>query len=386
MNTKLKIKLYFLTKNYDALKDLVVDNEETIKLFNKKEIENLLNFSLVKKEIILPLAILNDLVLNNTQEFSEKEIVDYLNTFLPIVLANPVLLYNFANILSTNPKKYTDIISKIKEHNLNNELTEITIYILSFDGFYDMNLENRVIKSQNTHFIFELIRDADSLKTSNILSKYLKTLPTPFDIYRLSKNLLSYNDKLEILINAILELNIDNSIKSRYLLATFTGTNKILLKDKIINSIINLNSLLVVFDLMQLLTDEEQNKIASNNLELNNPNIIFTLACTTNCEKTKDLIDYIFPKLDFYNLTILLSYVNEKYINYILNKIIIERKELYLRILNELYLIGSNRYETMILFIITNKLENLFDSGIIKIIKKWQDSSKNEYEKKRILT
>lgn len=386
MNTKLKIKLYFLTKNYDALKDLVVDNEEAIKLFNKKEIENLLNFSLVKKEIILPLAILNDLVLNNTQEFSEKEIVDYLNTFLPIVLANPVLLYNFANILSTNPKKYTDIISKIKEHNLNNELTEITIYILSLDGFYDMNLENRVIKSQNTHFIFDLIRDADSLKTSNILSKYLKTLPTPFDIYRLSKNLLSYNDKLEILINATLELNIDNSIKSRYLLATFTGTNKILLKDKIINSIINLNSLLVVFDLMQLLTDEEQNKIASNNLELNNPNIIFTLACTTNCEKTKDLIDYIFPKLDFYNLTILLSYVNEKYINYILNKIIIERKELYLRILNELYLIGSNRYETMILFIITNKLENLFDSGIIKIIKKWQDSSKNDYEKKRILT
>ena len=386
MNTKLKIKLYFLTKNYDALKDLVVDNEETIKLFNKKEIENLLNFSLVKKEIILPLAILNDLILNNTQEFSEKEIIDYLNTFLPIVLANTVLLYNFANILSTNPKKYTDIISKIKEHNLNNELTEITIYILSLDGFYDMNLENRVIKSQNTHFIFELIRDANSLKTSNILSKYLKTLPTPFDIYRLSKNLLSYNDKLEILINAILELNIDNSIKSRYLLATFTGTNKILLKDKIINSIINLNSLLVVFDLMQLLTDEEQNKIASNNLELNNPNIIFTLACTTNCEKTKDLIDYIFPKLDFYNLTILLSYVNEKYINYILNKIIIERKELYLRILNELYLIGSNRYETMILFIITNKLENLFDSGIIKIIKKWQDSSKNEYEKKRILT
>ncbi len=382
---KLKIKLYFLTNNYPALKNLLFWDNNTIKLLTKNEIAKLLDYSLKNQERILPLIILTELVLEDDHDFSIKEILKYLSAFFPAILKNPVLIYNYAKLLSTNPQKNAPIINKIKDYNLNSDLTDLTLFIFSLDGFYDERIVEKIIKSQNIHYIYTLLKDINISETQNILERYLKTIPEQYDIYSLSKILLEYPVLFEIFLNVILKSNIDNETKSAYLLSTLKGTNKTLLKERIIASIIELNSLLTINDLMQVLTSEEQTKLSKKYLETKNDSAIFSLACTTNCSETKKLIDYIFPKLNYCDIIKLIINVKSTYLNYIFKKIIQEKRQMYLKILNELYLIGSNKYIDMILFISKNKLESLFDINIIRRLKCFTRKSKNNLPKKRIL-
>ena len=87
-------------------------------------------------------------------------------------------------------------------------------------------------------------------------------------------------------------------MKSRYLIAIYQGTFDEHLKQRAVYEVLELNCYADILSLMKKLRSQEQASLATIYLNVRNENIIFALACTTNCKKTKDLIDSAFTNID----------------------------------------------------------------------------------------
>lgn len=183
MFLKMKIKYLFIIRDYECLKKLIVLHDEIIKYLNDKEIEELLNFAVKEKEIIL----FNALLIFISESKKDGIVQNNISYYLQRALENPIFLYSLSRYLSQNSKEYLWEIEKIKQNLSEKPLSEITIYILSLPGFYDKKIENRIIKNKNPHFLFNLLQNKTILETRIILLKYLRTTPKPKQIYYLAQ-------------------------------------------------------------------------------------------------------------------------------------------------------------------------------------------------------
>lgn len=348
MFLKMKIKYLFIIRDYERLKRLIVLHDEIIKYLNDREIEELLNFAVKEKEIIL----FNTLLIFITENKKDGIVKNNISYYLQSALENPIFLYSLSRYLSLNSKEYLAEIQKIKRVLSDKPLSEITIYILSLPGFYDKEIENRIIKNKNSHFLFNLLQNKSILETRAILQKYLRTKPKPRQIYHLTQCLASSEEQLIELKSIVMEMNLDKTLKSQYLLAILEESPEREPEFILVQKIIDLNDFLTVNRLMRKISKEYQATLIKQYLKENKREILFTLACTTDCEETLSLIDKILENMNEFNLIILLSNVEQKYFSHIVIEAIKE-ENLCLKIINKLYLMGSNRYEWIIDYIMS---------------------------------
>lgn len=348
MFLKMKIKYLFIIRDYECLKKLIVLHDEIIKYLNDKEIEELLNFAVKEKEIILFSALLIFISESKKDGIVQNNVSYYLQR----ALENPIFLYSLSRYLSQNSKEYLWEIEKIKQNLSEKPLSEITIYILSLPGFYDKKIENRIIKNKNPHFLFNLLQNKTILETRIILLKYLRTTPKPKQIYYLAQCLASSEEQLAELKSIVINIEIDKVLKSQYLLAILEESLEKEPDLVLVRKIIDLNNFLTVDHLMKKISQEHQAVLISQYKDENVNEILFTLACTTNCEETLPLIDKILENISESNLIILLSNVDPKYFSHIVIEAIKE-ENMCLKIINKLYLMGSNRYEWIINYIMS---------------------------------
>lgn len=378
MNLKLKVKFYFFTKNYQALKKLLAEQEEAAKYLNEKEEEELLEYATKNGEFILFSILLNEM----TKDLDASNKADhYIKKYLKAFYHNLVFLYTIASILSKNPFRYSDEIEKIKKYILSQPLNEITVYIHTLNGFYNEGMEDQILKYGNPHFIFCLLENTDPEETKRILIKYLKNKPSPEKIYRLASSLDKQENNLWELKRVVLDLEIPLSLKGKYLLAIFDGTS---IKDlNLIEEIIKLNDFNTTKRLMKKI-EEDAPRMIRKFLEVESNEIIVTLACTTNCEETKLLINKILEKKDFNAIIKLIMYVEDLFLPMIFEEILKSEKEA-LKVINTLYLFGSMRWINFINYIIQTDKTFISKEERTKL-ESFAKNQEEEYTRKRNLT
>lgn len=352
MNIKLKIKFYFLTKNYNKLKRLIVENESAIIYLEEKEIEELLNYAAKNREFILFNTLLLDIA-NESSEIKQALADKYIKKYLKSFLNNLIFLYSIANMMANDPKRYKEEIDEIKKFILTEPLTEITIYIHTLNGFYNKEMEDRIFASNNSHFIFCLLESADQIETRRILTRFIKKNPNSENIYCLVTSLSEWDEKLKELKSIILNLEVPKSVKGKYLLAFFEGIKERKNDLDLIDEIVLLNDYNTTDRLMQKISPEDTLKIINSYLTSENKEIIFTLACSTDCQETPNLLNWILQDIDFNHLVTLIMLVKEKYLSFVFKRVLKNEKEC-LNLINHLYLFGSNRWITLIKYIKDN--------------------------------
>ena len=90
MFLKMKIKYLFIIRDYECLKKLIVLHDEIIKYLNDKEIEELLNFAVKEKEIIL----FNALLIFISESKKDGIVQNNVSYYLQRALENPIFLYS----------------------------------------------------------------------------------------------------------------------------------------------------------------------------------------------------------------------------------------------------------------------------------------------------
>ena len=383
MNLKFKIKFYFLTKNYTKLKKLIVENENTITYLEEKEIEELLEYAAKNQEFMLFNTLLLDMA-RETSEIKQALADKYIKKYLKMFFNNLIFLYSIANMMANDPERYKEEISEIKKFILTEPLTEITIYIHTLNGFYSKEMEDRIFATNSSHFIFCLLESADEKETRRILTKLIEKKPNSEKIYCLANSLSGSDEKLRELKSIILNLETSKSIKGKYLFAYLEGIKERKIDLALIDEIILLNDYATTDKLMQRISKEDALIIINKYLISENKEIIFTLACTTDCKETINLLNFLLPSIDFNQLVTLIMLVKEKYLPFILKQVLKDENEC-LKLMNQLYLFGSNRWIMLIKYIKENDSKLLSESIKEKldafILKEEQSLSR-----KRILT
>lgn len=386
MNLKLRIKLCFFKHDYEQLKDLIVWNENTIEYLNIKEIKLLFEYAKNNHELILLNTLLNRLSQKELSKEYEELIASYLNAFLPIALENPVFLYSIASMMSKKKEIYKEQIEQIKNYIFSAPLSEIAVYIHTLDGFYEKEIEEKIICEGSPHLIFCLLESANLEDTRRILIKYISLTPSNAKVYRLAGVLNSSGSKLEELISVILGLDLPKKTKSGYLLSVFEGTNYLAASDYMKREVIQLNDFSSVDKLMHKLSPEDQAKWILEYQEKGNKEILLTLACTTNVKETKDVMETFLDTGSNREILILAAFIKINFLPDLLTKLMAKNPQKLLKILDSLYLFGSNRWSDIIDFIIANNKENRLEKEEIDRLQAWKENKQKIAVRKRTLT
>lgn len=385
MNIKIKIKFYLFTKNYLKLKRIIVENENALKYLNEKDVEQLLEYAANTKDFMLFNTILLDI--SDEKSATKQEVADkYIKKYLPTLFHNPIFLYSVASIISKNYEKYPKEIKLITNFISTSPLNNIFIYIHNLDGFYTEEMENKILASDEFHFFSCLLESANYETKKHILKKIIEKNPNSEKLYQLTK-LLKNEGKLGELREIILRLELSKEKKGASLLTIYAGIKKDLDDidfEFIIDDIIQLNDFNTTDKLMSKLNKEDMSKIIEKYFYDPNKEIIFTLACTTNCEKTPSLINKILSEIDKPKLVALIMLVKECYLPQIYEQVLIDEGTC-LNIINELYLFGSNRWINIINYI-TTKNKDLISPSKIKEIESFIEKKEKYISRKRILT
>ena len=175
---------------------------------------------------------------------------------------------------------------------------------------------------------------------------------------------------------------IDNKLKSEYYLALYLAGSSKNISDILIERIIELNDFSSTKYLMKTLDKKVQDNLIEKYLKTGNESIMVTLACTTNCDKTYELIEEIIRN-HIVVITILLVYLKDDYLTFAMNKLITTRKDIYLKIMDLCYKndikddSSNNIWLSLFEFLLLNHLDQEYPTETIKI---WQNR-KNEVNK-----
>ena len=380
---KIRIKFFFLTKDFEKIKNLIVKNENALKYLDEKEIETLLDYAAVKQDFILFNTILLDMSKEKTeikQALDDKDIKNY----LPLFFSNLVFLYSIANMMSSDPQRYAEQINQIKHYILATPLTEISIYIHVLNGFYDEKMEDKILESNDSHFLANLLENSSLSATNRTLNKLIATNPTSKKISCIANSICKSDEKLNELKNVILNLQAPNNVKGRYLLAIYTGIKKIKKDESLKDSIILLNDFNTTKSLMEKLDDEETSIIIHHYFLSTNKDIIFTLACTTDCKETPLLINKVLYDNKENTLISLIMCVKENYLPLIFKQVLTNEK-IALKLINDLYLLGSNRWMNIINYI-TEVNYDIISATKIKEMTSFMEKEETKASRKRSLT
>lgn len=350
METKLKVKLLFIIRDFYKIGNQIKEEESIIDDLSIHELESILKYAQKAQDEMLTSIILKRLVKTNSSKLEER-LNKYLYEFFEMALSKPIFLYQVAQIFSYNPNKYVKEIETIKKNILNRKSTQITICINFLNGFYSEKFINKVIEKRNPCFILFLLREANHKQSYQILTKYIALKPSANEIFYLKAGLKGR--KLIDFITIILTADVSSSLKSQYLIAIYKSAKDETLKKQLIYEVLELNQLLDILSLMSLLSSQEQALLSEIYLKGNNTNIILALACTTNSLKTYELINKVLEINNFHDLLMLLYYIRAEFLDYVLS-MLKNQIPLYLHLINKLYLLGSNRYLKMIKYIYEN--------------------------------
>lgn len=308
----------------------------------------------------------------------------YIKKYLPLFFSNLVFLYSIANMMSSDPQRYVEQINQIKHYILATPLTEISIYIHVLNSFYDEKMEDKILESNDSHFLANLLENSSLSATNRILNKLIATNPTSKKISCIANSICKSDEKLNKLKNVILNLQAPNNVKGRYLLAIYTGIKKIKKDESLKDSIILLNDFNTTKSLMEKLDDEETSIIIHRYFLSTNKDIIFTLACTTDCKETPLLINKVLYDNKENTLISLIMCVKENYLPLIFKQVLTNEK-IALKLINDLYLLGSNRWMNIINYI-TEVNYDIISASKIKEMTSFMEKEETKASRKRSLT
>lgn len=390
--TNLEFKALFFFQKYKIIRhQMLFFPEETLRNLTEKDKQNLFGYALREKDhtiayplfpYVSPEKRKEFLIKNNgvipEDYYAEEFYVDYLNA--AIETNNFNLLYPLAITSDNNPDKYAHYIDQIRNYLRFQEMNSHIVEIASLRNFSNLELEERILATRNLDFIRQYLKNT---LNSKFFSKALRIFLNPEDI----EALLEVAYKCENFEHIYLEFIKSNTTTkeeiANYLNLLLPLLNKIPNKNVIIEEMLNQNIPLNIMELMKLLSAEEQEIYAKKALKEDNTALILTLAWTTDCRLTPNLIDKILKNNDLNQTTFLIANLNSQYLNYALNKLIKSYNPRYfLNILNNLYLFGLNSHNLleMINFLFANNLEGLFDKVTIKNI----TTFKKDFERKLV--
>ena len=300
---------------------------------------------------------------------------------------NFVFLYSIANMISKNPTKYQEEINEIKAFILISPLNEITVYIHNLEGFYSKEMEEKILSSKNTRFLFCLLESSNEETTKRILNEIMESKPNSEKIYRLARMLNKSEEKLDELKTMIFDLDVPKQTKGKYLLAFYEGIKNVkneLDSFAIIDEIVLLNDFDTTNKLMSRLNEETKRTIITRYFHCTNKKLIFTLACTTDCEETTLLINRILLDIKEEEVFSLIMFVKEKYLPLIFKKVLKDEKTV-LKLINNLYLFGSNRWMNIINYI-TEVDYDIISPSKIKEMTSFMEKEETKASRKRSLT
>lgn len=395
----LQAKLYLSRKNYKNLKEMILKEPEILQYFTEDEKKSLADYAFLnhskrllftmfpyinKKEqekVIRehPLSILQQGPLEN--RFGIKDVVkEHIDTFLDLALnkQGEGILYVLSKIIATTPEEYKDAIKRIQDYLLKAELNENSMSIASFNCYYRKDLEDKIVENRNPKYISLFLENKSDEIARSILTSYINITPKPEDIKE-----LAYRSKKHKEIMALIEdQEIDNKLKSEYYLALYLAGPFKNISDILIERIIELNDFSSTKYLMKTLDKKVQDNLIEKYLKTGNESIMVTLACTTNCDKTYELIEEIIRN-HIVVITILLVYLKDDYLTFAMNKLITTRKDIYLKIMDLCYKndikddSSNNIWLSLFEFLLLNHLDQEYPTETIKI---WQNR-KNEVNK-----
>ena len=146
---------------------------------------------------------------------------------------------------------------------------------------------------------------------------------------------------------------------------------------------LELNDEAVIQNFMNLLSEEEQNRVCKDYLEKENVHALFNLAITTNVKNTYMVIEVLIKEHPHLIMP-LVSKLKKVYLDYALDKIIKEKgSNYYLNLIYAFINENNNIYLKLINFIFDFKYENLFTKESLKKLNNyWQNIEKNPSLKK----
>lgn len=395
----LKAKVYFTKQDFKSLKEMILKEPEILQYFTEDEKKSLADYAFLnhskrllftmfpyinKKEqekVIRehPLSILQQGPLEN--RFGIKDVVkEHIDTFLDLALnkQGEGILYVLSKIIATTPEEYKDAIKRIQDYLLKAELNENSMSIASFNCYYRKDLEDKIVESKNPKYISLFLENKSDEIARSILTSYINITPKPEDIKE-----LAYRSKKHKEIMVLVEdQEIDNKLKSEYYLALYLAGPFKNISDILIERIIELNDFSSTKYLMKTLDKKVQDNLIEKYLKTGNESIMVTLACTTNCDKTYELIEEIIRN-HIVVITILLVYLKDDYLTFAMNKLITTRKDIYLKIMDLCYKndikddSSNNIWLSLFEFLLLNHLDQEYPTETIKI---WQNR-KNEVNK-----
>ncbi len=307
----------------------------------------------------------------------------YLHEFMDIAIneERKSLIIHIARFLSNDASKYSHEIAIIKNYLLSHEVSYVTTSIAPLTGFYSAELEQKIITSE-VKFVSDYLIKAPNKKA--FFQKYYLTKPENENIrkiahkFSISKNSLN-REIYQYIVEIITSVNLDDQLlQSNHLFILYEMNKDYEDIDTIIYSLINLNVPAIINNLMQDLSEAKQDKICISFLEEKNTPFKYyqTLAITTDCKTTYKLIDIILLKDNLPATVDLIGNLKERFLSYTLNKVLNEKgTSYYLRVINNLYLLGYDNYLEGINFIFTYKLTHLFNPNVITNMSLYQESN-----------
>lgn len=387
---KMTINKYFKKKEYHKILDMIYWNKEVIYELTKKQVDELIEFLLMKKGRVFYLNKLIHVASDTQREriidyiatlsyFDEKYIHEtYYDEYLQKALEhnNAILIYLLAQIAASKPQKYETQINKIKDYYKNSLVDYRFIDIVSTRAFYCDEFNQKILKSDPMMIIY-LLEKFTYKKRLEFISKYLYEIN--MDTFKLLVNEFHNNKEF---YDGILKIvrKIDNkALQGEYLYSLY----EITFDDNIIEAVISLNDITIIKKLMKLVNEEKQCEFGKKALDNKNSEIIFNLACSTDCVMTYKLIDFILTEDNFLKNVYLVSNLERRFLSYTLDKIIKEKgSKYYLGLVNKLYLYGLSNVLETINFIFIYKLEYLFKDTVLNDLLNF----KNAKEKSNSLT
>jgi len=374
MNIKLKMKL--MQKDYEYIKAIIKFRPEDILKLNFKDQCMIVEYLIRNNEVTL-LSILfglNNISLKKIiyktpkdSELLERLVTISLKDFVEYSIEeNNIRLVDYivSLIISNNINK-AEYVSLIKEYLLSHEVDSIFVKIACIPEFRDPNLEDKIIKSSNYVLILNYILNCR--KNSKFLKKYILSNIKEVDFICLLRELMaddhqSYINFKRLTLEAVREQKI-SSIYLFYIVKSDPYAKDPYIKDseKYIKTIIMSNEHEVVRSLMAYLGPKSQEYYATKALQEKNEKAILNLASTTNCAKTKSLINYFFDNYQSYDtyvrIAILIGFLEGEFLNYAIEKAYKEKgQDYFMNIIGYLIDADNKAWVDMIDYIYDNDL------------------------------
>ena len=393
MNIIQQIEASLAKKDYESVKRNILFYSEALDCLSSSQLNELLEYGLrenerlllfalfnyanekQKKEIIrsFPLNILQLANLADQYNF-QKTVEEYISDFLKIGLEKEgqVILYTLAKIMSEQEEKYKREIAIVKEYIAHAPLNNAILSIACLPSFSTPIAIQRIVESKNINYIMQVLEGKTEEQQEKILAIFISSLPDEDCLRELALRTQKYS----LLVKCIENSELNDTQKSLDLLTIYKCNHERIL----VNKIIEYKNILCTQELMHLLNKQVEEEIITFYLKTQDHVIIRNLAIATNCSKTIACIDIV---ISWHNedTMILLMHLSEKYWQYAVERIIMEDKEWYSKIIEKFDQANLLNGLDMINYVFDHQCQNSFSKETLKIWNKRRKQTRTRKKK-----